>query len=67
MEFTFKWCWCQMATLRMKVKNSSSAKNVVVRRLTEQSAIVKPVIILYEQAEILYKELLYSSTELCEI
>lgn len=37
-----------MATLKMKVKNTGSAKNVVVRRLTEQSATVKPVIILYE-------------------
>lgn len=43
-----KCCWCQMATLKMKVKNTGSAKNVVVRRLTEQSATVKPVIILYE-------------------
>lgn len=43
-----KYCWCQMATLKMKVKNAGSAKNVVVRRLTEQSATVKPVIILYE-------------------
>ncbi|RMC00092.1 hypothetical protein DUI87_23502 [Hirundo rustica rustica] len=57
-------CWCQVATLRMKVKNTESAKNAAVCGSREQSAILKAVLIL--QAQSWYQEWLPNTTELCE-